>query len=448
MNNQNVPLTLNSHLVLRENRDKIYSVYDIIEGVRYTISHNAYIFLKILRSNPYTINQLIEFSDYHHLPSKELLLFIQSSIDSDWLIPAEQASLHKVTYLDHKTKKDLKDLTEYSPYKIDLFITKYCNLSCRHCFENSSPNYMHPFFDLNKMEALFLEMQRMNIETLKITGGEALSVKQSKDVVRLLKGKPIECIILTNGTLLDDEWIEIVKEQHIKLGISLDGKDAETHDYLRGKGIFDRVYRNMCKLREAGCRFSTTCCINGKNVNQIEEMAKRMIEDFNVRKLYINKINPIGRAAQHNTLQITETEYKKLHQQLINLQSTYPNRILVTDDAQLSSTVSDTKSNQIRCAAGNKSLVVDYDMNVYPCIYAVGFDNYKLGNYPVNSIEEIWYSDKLALFRGKVTLSDLTECRDCSLNALCNLKNCRLKPVYEGKSFYSAVTFCKKNTHA
>ena len=101
------------------------------------------------------------------------------------------------------------------------------------------------------------------------------------------------------------------------------------------------------------------------------------------------------------------------------------------------------QNKDIICRAGNSLLAVDENFDVYPCIYGIGFPEYKMGNLMQQDLAQIWDSSKWDLFRGKTKLGELTDCRQCKLNASCMMRNCRLKPVYEGRSFLSAVSYCK-----
>jgi len=61
--------------------------------------------------------------------------------------------------------------------------------------------------------------------------------------------------IQTNGTLLDERWIETFQLHEVKVGISSDGP-RESHDAYRidhgGRGSYDAVARGMSILRDAG----------------------------------------------------------------------------------------------------------------------------------------------------------------------------------------------------
>lgn len=70
----------------------------------------------------------------------------------------------------------------------------------------------------------------------------------------------------------------------------------------------------------------------------------------------------------------------------------------------------------------------------------------KEGNLYQEKLLDIWRSPKWNRFRGGTKLADIPTCRVCKNNSKCGLKNCRLKAVYEGKSFYSNVSYCKSDS--
>ena len=115
-------------------------------------------------------------------------------------------------------------------------------------------------------------------KTLKITGGEPFS---HPDIDNFLF-KAIQChfetIILTNALLLNKQRIDMIKKGHIQLGISLDGMTSDTHDFIRGKGAFDKLIRILKILSLEDIKFSITCTINKKNLCQIDENNRLFFE--------------------------------------------------------------------------------------------------------------------------------------------------------------------------
>lgn len=48
-------------------------------------------------------------------------------------------------------------------------------------------------------------------------------------------------------------------------------------------------------------------------------------------------------------------------------------------------------------------------------------------------------------FRGGTTVEQLYDCKDCKLKNVCMMRNCRLRPVYEGNTFFDSVSYCEKH---
>ncbi len=69
----------------------------------------------------------------------------------------------------------------------------------------------------------------------------------------------VRLILQTNGTLLDDEWAEVIKDCNVEVGLSVDG-DESVHDANRvdhgRRGSYKRVCRGLAALHDAGVPFS------------------------------------------------------------------------------------------------------------------------------------------------------------------------------------------------
>ena len=78
-------------------------------------------------------------------------------------------------------------------------------------------------------------------------------------------GITFEYGVQTNGTLLNQEWIDIFKQLNIQIGISLDGpREASKHRIFRnnGKPAFDRIIQGANLIKENGLTLSTLSVIN------------------------------------------------------------------------------------------------------------------------------------------------------------------------------------------
>ena len=127
-----------------------------------------------------------------------------------------------------------------------------CNLDCSYCFylhkEDllSTRNKWHMSDEvLEEFIKQYINEQGSHEIVFSWQGGEPtlMGLDFYKKVITLEKkyanGKQIENDLQTNGTLLDDEWCEFLKENDYLIGISIDGPQ-QMHDAHRvdkgGKG--------------------------------------------------------------------------------------------------------------------------------------------------------------------------------------------------------------------
>ena len=433
-------LTLNTRYILRKKRNDQYIIIDTVVRKIHTINYSLFFILNLFKCKSISLEELKSSFE-----NKGLLDTYNSFIPFLMEFPnllIETSDIKKNVNNYYSNRNRISPFTDYSPERIDFLITHFCNLKCKHCFEESSNALCKPQpYDLDIVKQLFDQMDYMNVKTLKITGGEPLTIPNFKDIIKLSLQYRFDCMILTNGTLLTDELIDIFKQKNVVLGLSLDGKDRETHEILRGKGSYYPLVRNLEKLKRANIIFSITTTIFNSNKNQIEDITDRVFNDYGGQSIIINMLKPLGRAIDNNNIFLDGESEQNIKEVIVSITGKYNNRIMLSDDSELSSDI-DTQES-ITCAAGNKILAIDNNFNIYPCIYGINSKNYLLGSFPANSLVDCWYSDKLEIFRGKTQLNDLEKCKNCVFNIRCIAKNCRLKPVYQGKTFYSPISYCQ-----
>lgn len=196
--------------------------------------------------------------------------------------------------------------------RINLIIkpTNACNLRCKHCY-HAEKGYDTEILSISMIEKT---VELLSVEYSEISilwhGGEPLLAGKNyfKDCLKRLKAIAINngCRILyrmqTNATLIDDEWISIIKEYDIKVGISFDGP---FNDELRQ--CTDKVLDAMTLLQNNGIKFGVLCVVTSKNISKLDEI----IEWFNIKKLNF-KFNPIfesGAAKYNQEFIITPEDY-------------------------------------------------------------------------------------------------------------------------------------------
>ena len=133
-----------------------------------------------------------------------------------------------------------------------------CNLTCHHCFISCSPkNDKFGYLSLDEVKRRLEESVPLGVKEYYFTGGEPFL---NRDMVAIL----CETLnygpatVLTNGTVLKDEWLLLLAEAgssspySLEFRVSVDGFTAETNDPIRGEGTFNRAVAGIGKLVEHG----------------------------------------------------------------------------------------------------------------------------------------------------------------------------------------------------
>jgi uncharacterized protein len=158
-----------------------------------------------------------------------------------------------------------------------------CNLACEYCFfldkELLYPDSSFRMSDevLETYIRQLIEAHRTPQVTVAWQGGEPtlMGVDFYRRAIELQKkhGRPgmtFENTMQTNGTLLDDEWCEFLKENDFLIGISIDGP-AELHDAYRvdkkGRPTFERVMKGLRLLQKYEVEHNILVAVNRKNAD-------------------------------------------------------------------------------------------------------------------------------------------------------------------------------------
>ncbi len=156
-----------------------------------------------------------------------------------------------------------------------------CNLDCSYCFfldkEALYPGSRFRMSDevLESYIRQLIESHRTDKVTVAWQGGEPtlMGIDFYRRAIACQEkykkpGMSFENTMQTNGTLLDDEWCEFLRENNFLIGISIDGP-RELHDTYRvdkgGRPTFDAVMRGLRLLQKHGVEYNILTTVNRVN---------------------------------------------------------------------------------------------------------------------------------------------------------------------------------------
>lgn len=435
-----IKYTLGKNYVLRQNQKDSFMLFNTKSSLEYDISQEFYCILKMLKYNILSLDFVYEYLKNNGIDID--ILKIEKIFNK-----IEFSDLLEESNLPNSNSKDviiegLPSFVNYTPQRIDLVLTEKCNLQCKHCFQESTPFNPFDFSPIEKLIAFCDEIEELNIKSLKITGGEPLVYPDIKKLLQHLVQKKYQKSILTNAILLDSDIIDIVKGHNFRFGISLDGSKSEIHEFLRGKNTFDRAVKNIMNLQKNGIYFSLNTTLHSFNYMDIEKIFDLGFRKLEAHNININIIFPLGRGSENNELCLSKEKIFYIKNKLSELRELYPEKIIRLNDAEETLSYEDN-TDLIYCSGGTKTLCINPQLEVYPCSYAFGMDEFKMGVVGNERIIDIWQNSKWNIFRGETKLKDLKSCHSCAFNKKCAYRNCRIKPIYQGLDFYSSITYCK-----
>ena len=121
--------------------------------------------------------------------------------------------------------------------------------------------------------------------------------------------------MVTNGWFLTKDRVISLRNAgltHIQL--SLDGKDAKTHERMRGiNGIYEKVLDALNFIDDAGISSAVAFSPTQFNIKQFPEVVELLQKFENLREIKVQPLMPLGKAVEGKSeLFASEEEYREL----------------------------------------------------------------------------------------------------------------------------------------
>lgn len=317
-----------------------------------------------------------------------------------------------------------------------LNVTNKCNLSCKYCYEYGEDKLAAPaatrFMDeataFESVDFLLERGKHMPRLTLTFFGGETLlNFKLVRSTVEYARrrareaGKPIDFSLTTNATLLTDEIIQFLNENHVGVTISIDGP-KELQDrfrtYSNGAGSYDQILPRIRSLlknhrtRPIGARVTLT-----SQVIDVVRIFDHLTNDIGFYEVGFapvttsaNTLYSIGGAGFDTVLeQFTKLAERYLEKAVAGQYLGFSN---MTDTLQ---EIHTGVSKNYACGAGLGLLGVSTSGDISLCHRFVDSPDHKLGNIRTG-IDEA----KRQEFNERTHLSGKYECHTCWVRGLCS----------------------------
>lgn len=285
---------------------------------------------------------------------------------------------------------------EHIPAFLIASITSSCNLHCAGCYARA----IHSCADTVPVEQLsaeewnhiFEEAEEMGISFILLAGGEPML---RRDVMEKAgEQQKIMFPIFTNGTLIDDTYIKMLKKSRNLIPIfSIEGKEKQT-DARRGEGVYGKVFSAMEKLQKEKLLFGSSVTVTTDNLEEVtsDDFIEKL-EQRDCKALIFVEFVPMSQELKSLAPGDKEREY--FEQRLAEIRDKYQNMLFLSFPG-------DEKVTGGCIAAGRGFFHINSHGGAEPC----PFSPYSDVNVKDTSLKAALQSELFAKLRDSGTLKE------------------------------------------
>lgn len=300
-------------------------------------------------------------------------------------------------------------------------LTPLCNLDCKMCYIHlSDPTVRNRMLSGSQWTSLMEQAIGHGMVNALLTGGEAMTHPDFREIYLYLINQGICTRIKTNGLLLNRDMIELLTEyppDH--MDVSLYGCDAESCLAVTGHDVFETINANIRAAIAAGLHLRlmiTPSAYMLPWVDRIMEYAKSLGADaVRLNALLMEPNQGTGRHLEDFGLSIEENT--RIHLKYLTLFPRPPKK-MTEEESEFMGTIPETESyilpKGLYCNAGRTTFAINWDGTMGPCL-----------NFPREVIcadvrnigfDAAWQQ----VNQGVKDYVVPSECRTCSYNTRCH----------------------------
>lgn len=220
----------------------------------------------------------------------------------------------------------------HSPLMFYFEVTQACDLVCRHC-RASAQEIAHPGqLTTDQARALIDQIAAFpKPPSLVLTGGDPLKRRDLFELIAHAAECGLHVALTPSATpLATRDALERAQAAGVRrIGVSLDGADAPTHDAFRGwQGSFDRTLLMMADARSLGLPVQVNTTISRRNFPQLDAMAD-LLSTQGIAMWAAFFLIPVGRGVLEERLQ--PLEYEIAFERLFHHAGTQPYAVKTTE---------------------------------------------------------------------------------------------------------------------
>ena len=317
-------------------------------------------------------------------------------------------------------------------------LTRNCNLNCIHCRAAASKGPHEGELTLPECKQVIDQIASFASPTIILTGGEPLLRDDIFDIIEYGNAKGLRLVMAINGTLLTEEKAFLIKEGGIKrVSLSLDGKDAKTHDAFRGViGSFNSVMRAADTLNGVGLPFQINTTVTRHNVEDLLDIYS-LVKAIGAVAWHVFLLVPVGRGKGLKGKELNTEAYENVLNWLYDIESKHEIEMKVTCAPHYYRIVTEKGDTpkSAGCLAGKSFMFISHRGIAQPC----GYLEIPSGDVRKEGVQRVW--EESPTFN---QLRDLTsykgKCGGCRYLKICS--GCRARAYELHGDFLHEEPYC------
>lgn len=312
--------------------------------------------------------------------------------------------------------------------------TNTCNLTCKHCYQDASPDATANELTTEEARQLIDGIVRAGFKIMIFSGGEALMRPDIYELVAHAASQGLRPVFGTNGTLITAEVAQRLKDcGAAAMGISLDSLDAQKHDDFRGlEGAWEATVAGMRACREVGLPFQLHTTVLDWNEEEITAITDFAVAEGAIAH-YVFFLIPVGRGRYINDTALKVAANERLLRKIMAKQAEVAIDVKPTCAPQFTRVAEqlgvDTRFDR-GCLAGLTYCIISPEGVVRPCAYMLE----EAGSVRERPFDEIWRdAEVFQRLRGRTYGGS---CGTCDYRARCG--GCRARAAYYHDGDYLA----------
>lgn len=334
------------------------------------------------------------------------------------------------------------------PFRVELLVTNNCNLRCRFCRGDWTPQKDDVLE--SSLKSIVNDAIEFGVEDFNICGGGEPFVKKDfvMSLIETIKKNGKRCFVNTNSTLLNEDDIRRLVELGLDdIAISTHGSDAETHDFhVNTPGAFDKLVNNIAtikrvkeELKKESPRVLIFHVLTKRNYEKIVELF-RLAKELGVGSIVIFSMRVV--VPEASTLKMDEADIKKFYEIVKNSREiidgvpsnindfTHEKFIKKSENVGdiLISELGEKKDfNNAPCFEPWYNTAIMFDGRIAPCASLIEITPVRIGS---GSLKEIRQGRFFSDIRDRILSHDVSD--------LCKI--CCIDKVFECNKIRSALT--------